>query len=405
MNLGDDIKNIVQAAINDGDFKKLNVEIEGMAKEALNEVKTAINWKDDKKNSTTNYIDSYEGSNKKVQELKNRISQNKVRIRDKGLTVPIGQISGTLFTVFGSLGVGIFGIALLVLTILGITISGGVFHAVAAGILPIFILSIILLGTGGKIRKRLKRFQRYIGRMNNRSYASIKDLSSAVGLSEKATARDLRKMISIGMFPQGRVDDGNTSFILSNEAYENYIELMRSTKLKELEEKKQISLEKEKISIGELDPEVKKTVEEGRSFIKEIKNANIVIPGEEISKKLDRLEEITSKIFDYVEKHPEKFLEIKKFTEYFLPTTLKLVDAYKKLDRQSIKGENILNAKKEIEDTLDTINQAFENLLDGLFEDMAMDISTDISVLEMMLAQEGLTDSKINLKSGRKRDE
>ena len=74
--------------------------------------------------------------------------------------------------------------------------------------------------------------------------------------------------------------------------------------------------------------------------------------------------------------------------------SLKLVGAYRDFDAQPVQGENIISAKKEIEDTLDTINLAFENLLDGLFEDVAMDISTDISVLETMLAQEGLTEEK-----------
>ncbi len=83
--------------------------------------------------------------------------------------------------------------------------------------------------------------------------------------------------------------------------------------------------------------------------------------------------------------------------EYYLPTTLKLLEAYKEFDRQPVQGENITTAKKEIEKTLDTINLAFENLLDDLFEDAAMDVSTDISVLNTMLAQEGLTEN--NLKS------
>ena len=78
---------------------------------------------------------------------------------------------------------------------------------------------------------------------------------------------------------------------------------------------------------------------------------------------------------------------------YYLPTTLKLVNAYRKFDEQPVQGENILSSKREIEETLDTINLAFENLFDGLFEEDAMDVSTDISVLETMLKQEGLTGS------------
>ena len=126
-------------------------------------------------------------------------------------------------------------------------------------------------------------------------------------------------------------------------------------------------------------------------MIRQIREANDAIPGEDISQKLFRLEEITSKIFDHVEKHPEKLPEIRKFLNYYLPITLKLVDAYREFDSQPVQGEHIMSAKAEIRETLDTINQAFENLLDSLFENAAMDISTDISALEAMLAQEGLT--------------
>ena len=86
-----------------------------------------------------------------------------------------------------------------------------------------------------------------------------------------------------------------------------------------------------------------------------------------------------------------------KFMEYYLPTTLKLVKAYREFDGQALEGENISSGKQEIEKTLDTINKAFLNLFDNLFADTAMDISTDISVLRTMLAQEGLTDSDFNL--------
>ena len=132
-------------------------------------------------------------------------------------------------------------------------------------------------------------------------------------------------------------------------------------------------------------------VAEGRSYIQQIKAANAAIPNEEISAKLYRLEAVTTKVFAYVEGHPEKLPEIRRFMSYYLPTTLKLVNAYRQFDSQPAAGRNIAAAKKEIQDILDTINTAFENLLDSLFEDDAMDISTDISALQIMLAQDGLT--------------
>ena len=92
------------------------------------------------------------------------------------------------------------------------------------------------------------------------------------------------------------------------------------------------------------------------------------------------------------EADPEAVDDIRKLMEYYLPTTVKLLEAYEQLDAQPEAGENIRQAKEEIEKTLDTLNTAFEKLLDSLFEDVAWDISSDISVLETMLAQEGLTE-------------
>ena len=86
--------------------------------------------------------------------------------------------------------------------------------------------------------------------------------------------------------------------------------------------------------------------------------------------------------------------------EYYLPTTIKLLEAYEELDAQPVQGENIISSKQEIEKTMDTLNTAFEKLLDELFQDTAWDLSSDISVLNTMLAQEGLTED--GLKSGGK---
>ena len=110
-----------------------------------------------------------------------------------------------------------------------------------------------------------------------------------------------------------------------------------------------------------------------------------------MSQKLSRLELIITRIFEEVGKNPELAGELRKFMNYYLPTTRKLVDAYRELYHETIISENMAKTKKEIEDTLDTINEAFENLLDSFFEERAMDISSDISVLQTMLAQEGLT--------------
>ena len=110
---------------------------------------------------------------------------------------------------------------------------------------------------------------------------------------------------------------------------------------------------------------------------------------------------LVDRIFDRVEQKPDTVDDIRKLMEYYLPTTIKLLEAYEELDAQPVQGENIISSKQEIEKTLDTLNTAFEKLLDELFQDTAWDLSSDISVLNTMLAQEGLTED--GLKTGRKR--
>ena len=109
-------------------------------------------------------------------------------------------------------------------------------------------------------------------------------------------------------------------------------------------------------------------------------------------------EQIVEQIFQRAEEHPEIIPDLKKMMDYYLPMTVKLLDAYEEMDRQPIQGETIRSSKKEIEDTLDTLNEAFAKLLDSVFQDTAWDVSSDISVLHTMLAQEGLTGNDFSKK-------
>jgi len=412
-NLGDEIRNIVQDAVNNGDFNRLNRDIQGFVNGALDEVRRSITrsgmnqtwnnqyWKsNDYQNNNYSNPQSW-NSNINNSEYKRGYQQKKPFVKAENLTVPVGKVSGTLLTVFGSIGSIVFTISSIILGIMFYSFKSSIMlNIIGFLLLPGLAASLALLFSGRQISKRLKRYQKYIKQMHGMNYYMIKDFSSSTGQSIKYIAKDLRKMIEIGMFPEGHMDEKETCFMLNNESYQQYLKLMENMRKSEMEKQSknneesdnQESIKKDKNnSKATLTPEVRKSIDEGRQYVQKIRDANMDIPGEEISRKLDRLEEVTGKIFDYVETHPEKFPEIKKFTEYFLPTTLKLLDAYREFDYQPVKGVNITAAKKEIEDTMDTINLAFENLLDGLFEDAAMDISTDISVLETMFAQEGLS--------------
>lgn len=142
--------------------------------------------------------------------------------------------------------------------------------------------------------------------------------------------------------------------------------------------------------------ELDKMISDGNLAIAEMKHLNESIKDEKISRQIDRLEEISGKIFDCVKASPEKLPQIRKFMNYYLPTTLKLLNAYDRMGSQGVSGENISGTMERVENMMGTIVTAFERQLDGLFGDQALDISTDITVLENMMAREGLSDDPIH---------
>ena len=97
----------------------------------------------------------------------------------------------------------------------------------------------------------------------------------------------------------------------------------------------------------------------------------------------------------FAEQHPEIVPDLKRLMDYYLPMTVKLLTAYAEMDAQPVQGETIQASKREIEDTLDTLNLAFEKLLDSVFKETAMDVSSDISVLNTLLAREGLAEDEL----------
>lgn len=140
--------------------------------------------------------------------------------------------------------------------------------------------------------------------------------------------------------------------------------------------------------------ELDKIISEGDDYIRKLRAANDAIQDEGVSTSIDRMEAASRGIFEYVREHPERIPQIKKFMNYYLPTTLKLLNSYERLSRQAVKGENISATMFDIEGMMQTIATAFEKQLDGLFSAEAMDIQADITVFETILEQEGLKEDE-----------
>ena len=266
----------------------------------------------------------------------------------------------------------------------------------------------------------IRRARKVLKMMENRDTVTIKEVAAAFGRTEKEVADDLQDMIRENVFTgKAYMDKEQTAFMTSHTAYEQYLETMKQYELRKKEEKsvfkdsdlKEYRKMEEAIDARQksdakkaarLSKEMMEMVEEGKAFIAHIHQKNEEIPGEEFTGKLNRLEKIVTNIFDRVMEAPESAPDMHRLMKYYLPTTQKLVDTYATLDRQSVQGENIENAKREIEDSLDTINDAFEKFLDSFYQTTAWDVSSDISVMGQMMAQDGLTGGNEFARAGSK---
>ena len=222
-------------------------------------------------------------------------------------------------------------------------------------------------------------------------------MSDATGISEGKITKQIRKILSIGMYPEGYIDDDNTTLMLSDSVYKQYVDTMTrklNDDLRLQEERKSLEVSVNSDAASKLSNDEQKELEQmitaGNNAISRLHALNDSIPGEVISEKLDRLENILKQIFNCVKEHPEQMDRMHKLMDYYLPTMLKLVEAYDEYDKVSDPGRDIIDAKSEIEKTLDTINDSFVKLLNNLFEKSVLDVTSDAKVLKVMLAQEGL---------------
>lgn len=143
-------------------------------------------------------------------------------------------------------------------------------------------------------------------------------------------------------------------------------------------------------------PDLDALISERDKAVGEMHRLNDSIKDEKISAQIDQLEATTKKITDYVVANPQKLPQIRRFMNYYLPTTLKLLNAYDRMGATGVEGANIDGTMGKIEKMMDTVVLAFDKQLDALFGDEALDISSDITVLENMLAREGLGGTQMN---------
>ncbi|MDO4325087.1 MAG: 5-bromo-4-chloroindolyl phosphate hydrolysis family protein [bacterium] len=307
-------------------------------------------------------------------------------------TRPQGRAAGILCTIFG--GMGLFGCVLTTMfVIMGVAITQPDF-AVGASMIGLFVVLTVafalLMGVGIHYNRKNSRLSLYARYMRGKEFITFKELAGRTGKTEDFLAKDIKKMLECGMFPGSRMDEEQTCLMFTDEAYKQYQEARQAYAIRQEEEKRLALIQEEEEKALSDSAELKAMIERGDEFLKKIREANDGIPGVEISRKIDNLETIIRQIFKAIRENPDEIDEMDKFMEYYLPTTVKLLETYRRFDQVASPGENILSAKQEIEKTLDTIERAFLSLLDDLYQNSAFDAEADAAVLKTMLEQEGL---------------
>lgn len=419
-NLGEDIKNVVQSAIDSKDFRQLNESVNRTINLAMDSVNQGLRQAGDCLNEAAQKVspqNPWRGANRPAGSRKRPAgaggrpgtnTESGSRPYRAGRYTPALYRSTSGMTAAGlalaicgytaGAGLGIGCLSAFMAGTLGLGFSAGI--KIALGVmLPLLAGSAVMAWKGTRILGRLRRFRNYTKCLGNRTFCTLRELAQCTGKSQKFVLKDVKDMIRRRMFLQGYVDDQGTCLMVDQETYEQYRLAQRQMEEKKRVERQQFTEEKQRQEKKDsLPEEARRMIAAGNEYLRQIRESNDAIPGEEISGKISRMELIIHKIFQRVENQPDLVGDLGKFMDYYLPTTVKLLDAYEELDAQPIQGSNIVTSKKEIEDTLDTINQAFENLLDSFFQDTAWDISSDISVLQTMLAQEGLTNQDFTVK-------
>ena len=330
------------------------------------------------------------------------LAKAKKRFRSSaGLTA-----SGVIMAASGGAGTVFIGIPALIAALdplavgvpgLGVTAALGVMTAGFA----------TLLGFGVRNLRRASKLKALPRAVGQREAVTFDDIAARMQVSPKAALSTSRTLIKGGYLPEGRIDDENTTLMVTESAYHQYRQFQQSQRqtLAEREaaeaaraaEAAARAAHEQDVS-ERLTPEQRAFVARGRDYVRQMDELNAAIDDAAVSERITAIQEVVGRILARAEEEPAIIAGLDRLTAYYLPTTVKLLDAYDRLEEEPIQGENISSSRSEIEHTLDVLHSAFEKLFDDTYQDLSLDVSADISVLHAMLAQEGLTEGPFDVK-------
>jgi len=258
----------------------------------------------------------------------------------------------------------------------------------------------VMFGLRKMLKNRDNLFNRYLAIVGNRESMYLPSIAAAMSYDVKKVRRDLQSMIDKGYFGStAYIDMSTANLMMHSEAVPDqgpqfdYKSMYDPDIFKSGQEN---NAPQDAKSEGAINEDIQITTGDNEDFakiIREIRKVNDAIDDEQVSDRIYTIENITRNIFDYVGKKPDKLSQIRTFMNYYLPTTLKLLNSYSQIEKMGVAGENMKNAKENIEKILDMLVSGFEQQLDQLYKSEVLDISSDIEVLEQMMYKDGLAEN------------
>lgn len=371
--LGKNLGNTIDNMMKNNDFININNTIQKAVDMALNETKNSFVGKTiDKMGSnisgtTNDYTSSYKN--------RNSFSEVKSDEMERYAIKPVGLVQNIIFIIALSILSFIFLLISLILRFQNIS---------SYSIFAIFsVLSIIGIVIFSLKLGRLFRFKKYTSAVSRAGFCDIKEMSTKMGISQSKIVSEINYFIKKGNYPEGRIVESDSIFIISNSIFNLYMDSLKSRqKVNEMQE-----------SIKE-NKELEAFLEKSRMQIEEISSLEKRINDPDMITKIDSVIKSIQNIVETIKQQPQQLGVLDRFSSYYVPTTLKLIESYSDLEMKGIETESSKQAKIEIKNAIDTIVIAYNKLLDQIIKVNTMDVNADISVLRLMLSQDGLNDNE-----------
>lgn len=230
------------------------------------------------------------------------------------------------------------------------------------------------------------RFDIYYELLGFKNWEFVEDFAICSNQNEGLVIKDLNKALKNKLIPQGHFSRDNLVFMVSNNTYDKYMEkpaVYDRYFKKALEDRKRIESRSKYIS---------EIMERGEQYIKKLNDFRVLLKDKTVIKKVEHLKNVVSMIFHEIDVNPAQAQFLSVFLNYYLPTTEKLLDTYVSISENKSATSNLSNAKKEIDEALNTIIIAFESVLERLYEEYEMDITSEIDALELVMKSEELAE-------------